>query len=43
MSNDLIALERSFEPLLPKFNEVLTHLPAHRLIRSVLILSLIHI
>ena len=37
MSNDLIALERSFEPLLPKFNEVLTHLPAHRLIRSVLI------
>ena len=37
MSNDLVALERSFGSLIPKFNEVLTHLSAQRLIRSVLI------
>jgi recombination protein RecT len=37
MSTNLVALERSFEPLMPKFNEVLTHLTAARLIRSVLI------
>jgi phage RecT family recombinase len=37
MSNDLVALERSFEPLVPKFEAVLTHLTAQRLIRSVII------
>ena len=37
MSTDLVALERSFEPLVPKFAAVLTHLTAQRLIRSVMI------
>jgi recombination protein RecT len=37
MANDLVALERSFEPLVPKFEAVLTHLTAQRLIRSVMI------
>jgi recombination protein RecT len=37
MNTDLIALERAFDPLIPKFSEVLTHLPAQRLVRSILI------
>jgi len=41
MSNDLVALEKQFEPLLPKFSQVLTvpgvNLPAERLVRSIMI------
>jgi len=37
MSNDLVALERSFDPLMAKFAQVMTHMAPARLVRSIMV------